>query len=75
MFSADSDGSNDDEEESNIGTIEVVVLRYNKVPKIRKHQRSRIIGRELVGPVVESHPRSKKYWKNWAAEQECHQSA
>lgn len=67
-----NDGCED--ETSNIGTIEVVVLRCNEQPRKKKgRRRLKVAGsssREFNDPKVRPHPRSKSYWKNWAAEEE-----
>lgn len=66
----------DGPEASDVGTIEVVVLRCNEVPKQGKgrgHRYPRVAGsssRELSNPTIEPHPHSKHYWKNWAAEEQ-----
>lgn len=70
---AEPDEESSDEEMSNIGTIEVVVLRCDEVPITKGRWARKIVGsssRELDDPAIEPHPRSKQYWKNWAAEEE-----
>lgn len=61
---------------SNIGIVEVVILRCNKVPKRARGRPRR--GEEVAGSAsrnlnddtVAPHPDSKPYWKNWAIEEE-----
>lgn len=74
MYLVDEKSGDCEEETSNIGMIEVVVLRCNELPKKKKgrwHQKyTGSSSRELDDPTIRPHPHSKPYWKNWAIEEE-----
>lgn len=61
---------------SNIGMIEVVVLRCNDLPTAHRRRgrpgpgTAGCLSRVLGDPSIAPHPCSKEYWKNWAAEEE-----